>query len=299
MTDIKPMLATASTGASNRRPVRIEELAGTHVFDLKVDGVRAILYRDPEPRFVNRNGVDITHRYPEIVDTIEAGWGLAIDGEIIADDGRFETTLLRDQQEKKATIARLAKAHPCRFVAFDGPEAHGDWMRRRTWLELEAEHFSSSDRVTVTPYSDDPAFFTQVAEMGMEGVIAKRKTSRYQPGKRSTDWVKFKTVRRVTCIVAGYSPGTGSRKHFGNMTLVMLDEQHEPVEVGTVGSGFTEKQTHDLKTRLDAGELLVVEIECLNITSGRRLRHPVYKGIRSDLSPIDVTTEQLDTLPTC
>lgn len=295
---IAPMLATASTGASNRRPVRIDELAGTHVFDLKVDGVRAILYRDPDPRFVNRNGVDITHRYPEIVAQIASGTGLAIDGEIIADDGRFETTLLRDQQEKGAAIARLAKAHPCRFVAFDGPEVHGDWERRRQWLEMEVDNIDVP-RVTTTPYSDDPCFFAEVAEMGMEGVIAKRKTSRYQPGKRSTDWVKFKTVQRVTCIVTGYSPGTGSRAHFGNMTLVMLDDQHEPVEVGTVGSGFTEKQTHELKARLDAGEILVVEIEALNLTSGRRLRHPVYKGIRSDLSPIDVTTKQLDTLPTC
>jgi bifunctional non-homologous end joining protein LigD len=299
MADIKPMLATASTGASNRRPVSIGELAGTHVYDLKVDGVRAILYRDADGvRLVNRNGVDITYRYPEIVREIE-GTGLAIDGEIIADDGRFETTLLRDQQEKRATIARLSSVHPCRFIAFDGPEVHGDWERRRQWLEMELDAHFDTDRVTITPYSDDPAFFTQVAEMGMEGVIAKRKTARYQPGKRSTDWVKFKTVRRVTCIVIGYQPGTGSRQHFGNMQLAMLDADHNPVEVGTVGSGFTEKQTRDLKARLDSGELLVVEIECLNITSGRRLRHPVYKGIRSDLSPIDVTTAQLDELPTC
>ena len=298
---IAPMLATASTGAGNRQPVRIESLAGTHVFDLKVDGVRAMLYRSPDPVLINRNGVDITHKYPEIVQSIK-GAGTVLDGEIIADDGRFETTLLRDQQEKKASINRLALQHPCRFVVFDTPTGRAPWTDRRAFVEEEVEKRllprTGTDRVTVTPYSDDPAFFDQVARLGMEGVIAKRKTSRYQPGKRSPDWVKFKTVRRVTCIVIGYSPGTGSRSHFGNMRLAMLDGD-QPVEVGTVGSGFTEKQTHDLKARLDAGELLVVEIEALNVTSGRKLRHPVYKGIRSDLSPLDCVVAQLDTLPTC
>jgi bifunctional non-homologous end joining protein LigD len=292
------MLATASSGASNRRPIAIEGLEGTHVYDLKVDGVRAVLHHGPDGvRLVNRNGVDITHKYPEIVESVTKQ-GMPLDGEILADDGRFETTLLRDQQEKRAAIARLAKAHPCRFIAFDAPTAEGTWADRRGATEQEVERLAS-ERVTVTPYSMDPKWFQEVAKMGMEGVIAKRINGRYRPGKRSTDWVKFKTVRRVSCIVVGYSPGTGSRKHFGNMTLAMLDDNLDPVEVGTVGSGFTEKQTHDLKARLDAGELLVVEIEALNLTSGRRLRHPVYKGIRSDLTPMDVRTTQLDTLPTC
>lgn len=295
------MLATSSTGSSNRRPVRIEELVGTHVFDLKIDGVRAMLHRDlGNVRLVNRNGVDITHKYPEIASTITGDDGLVLDGEIVAEDGSFETTLLRDQQEKKAAITRLSRLHPCRFVVFDTPARMHTWTTRRAQIEADVERaFAGNDRVTLTPYSDDPAFFTQVAEMGMEGVIAKRKTSRYQPGKRSVDWVKFKTVRRVSALISGYSPGSGSRSHFGAIHLAMLDDNHNPVDVGRCGSGFTEHQTHELKERLDAGQILVVEIEALNLTSGGKLRHPVYRGIRSDLSPLDATIDQLATLPTC
>ena len=294
---IAPMLASPSTGSGNRQKVAIESLVGTHVFDLKVDGVRAILYRDPEPRLVNRAFVDISHKYPEIIRSIERT-GPPLDGEIMADDGRFETTLLRDQQEKRPTILRLANQHPCRFVAFDSPTVPMPWAVRRQQTTVQVKHIAS-DRVTITPYSDDPAFFDQVADLGMEGVIAKRKTSRYQPGKRSPDWVKFKTVRRVTCIISGYSPGNGSRAHLGSLHLAMLDADDNPVDVGSVGSGFTERETHELKALLDAGTILCVEIEALNLTNGRKLRHPVYKGIRSDLSPLDCTTTQLDQLPTC
>lgn len=295
--DIKPMLAVASTGASNRAPVAIETLAGTHVFDLKVDGMRAFLERSPRARLINREGVDISAKFPEIIDAIP-GDGPLLDGEIFADNNSFETTLTRERQEKQASIFRMARSHPCRFVAFDAPLAPGIWLDRRAVLEDLVTDIDT-DRVTFTPYSSDPAFFEQVRAMGMEGVIAKRKTSRYQPGKRSSDWIKFKTVRRVTAIVLGYQPGHGSRSHFGNMQLVMLDADHNPVDVGTVGSGFTEAKTHELKAMLDAGQILCVEIEALNVTSGRKLRHPVYKGIRSDLSPLDCTIDQLDTLPTC
>lgn len=298
MHNVRPMLATASTGASNRQPVAIKSLAGTHVFDLKVDGVRAILYRDPEPRLVNRNMVDITHKYPEIIASLTPGEAPALDGEIIADDGSFETTLRRDAQEKRAAIMNGSRDQPCRFIAFDMPGSPAPWERRRDMVEDQVEA-ADSNRIAITPYSDDPEFFNQAAMLGMEGVIAKRKTSRYQPGKRSPDWIKFKTVQRVTCVVIGYSPGHGSRAHFGNMHLAMLDTEHNPVQVGTVGSGFTERQTHELKALLDAGTILCVEIETLNLTSGAKLRHPVFKGIRSDLSPLDCTINQLDTLATC
>lgn len=296
-----PMLAVSSTGASGRQPVKIESLAGTHVFDLKLDGVRAMIWHDgTKIRIINRAFTDISYRYPEIVSALAGTTKLGLlDGEIIADDGRFETTLLRDQQESKSAINRLALQHPCRFVVFDAPGvAMLAWTRRRTFAE-QAVAKLGCERVSITPYSEDPGFFATVAEMGMEGVIAKRKASKYQPGRRSPDWVKFKTVRRVSCIISGYSPGQGSRAHLGAIHLVMLDQDDNPVDVGRCGSGFTERQTHELKALLDAGNVLVVEIEALNLTSGRKLRHPVYKGIRTDLSPLDCTTDQLKTLPTC
>lgn len=295
-----PMLAIASTGASGRKPVTIESLAGTHMFDLKLDGIRCWVDEDGVLR--NRMNVVVTHKYPEIVAALAEcpPWG-RLDGEIVAEDGTFETALLRDKQERGQAIARMAKQHPVRFVAFDMPTdrlASTPWWRRREALVKWGS--GAHERISVSPVSEDPAFLGQVADLGMEGVIAKRMTSPYVPGKRSMDWVKFKNTQRITCLVAGYYPGQGSRAHFGGMHLVLLDPDGvAPFHIGDVGSGFTERQTHELKDRLDNHEVLVVEIEALNVTSGRQLRFPVFRGVRSDVDPTTCTIEQLDLLATC
>ena len=281
-----PMLATATTGASNTVPISIDDLleTGEWVLDTKLDGVRAYAH---EGRLINRLGKDITYRYPEVQVESDA-W---LDGEIVALDGRFESTLLRDQQERPASIKKLAESTPCHFIAFDMPElAREPWAVRRARLENEP--------VMVTPIGDSRVLFDTAVELGMEGVIAKRMNARYQFGKRSRDWKKFKTTRRLTCLVAGYEPGNGSRAHFGAMHLALLDVGG-PVLVGRVGSGFTERDTHRLKARLDAGELLAVEVEALNVTSGRQLRHPVFRGVRTDVQPSACTIDQLDLFPTC
>lgn len=295
-----PMLAVASTGASGRPTQCIDDLVGTHMFDLKSDGIRCwaeggVLY--------NRHGVDISHKYPEIVEALaNSGPYERLDGELVARDGSFETALLRDKQEKARSIAGMVKAHPMQYVVFDVPSDRliaTPWWRRREALLQWA--LNSDERISVSPVSDQADFLDKVAALGMEGVIAKRIAGRYQPGKRSADWVKFKNTQRISCLVKGYQSGSGSRSHFGNMQLALVDERRDPpfVDVGSVGSGFTEKDTHMLKSRLDAGDVLVVEIECLNVTSGNQLRFPVYRGIRTDVRVSDCTVNQLDSLARC
>jgi bifunctional non-homologous end joining protein LigD len=149
-----------------------------------------------------------------------------------------------------------------------------------------------------TVWSDRVEIFEQCRDLGMEGVIAKRAGSLYHPGRRSPDWIKFKALHRVSCVPTAYERGEGSRSHFGAMHLAMVGPTG-PVPVGRVGTGFTEREITDLKGRIDRGELFVVEIECLNVTKGGVLRFPVYKGVRSDLSPLDATIDQLGTLPRC
>ena len=295
-----PMLAIASTGASGRPAVSIEQLVGTHQFDLKSDGVRC--WAEGGELF-NRHGVKISHKYPEIVAALAASAPYErLDGELVARDGSFETALTRDKQERPRAIAAMVKSHPMQYVVFDVPSDRlmpTPWWRRREALL----HWSQDidPRISVSPTSDQPDFIERVAALGMEGVIAKRITARYQPGKRSADWVKFKNTQRISCLVRGYQPGSGHRAHFGNMQLALIDERLDPpfVDVGSVGSGFTERDTHMLKTRLDAGEVLVVEIECLNVTSGNQLRFPVYRGIRTDVQVTDCTIAQLATLARC
>jgi bifunctional non-homologous end joining protein LigD len=293
-----PMLAIAGTGASGREKMTVEALAGTHIYDLKLDGIRCVAEGG---RLFNRNGVDITRKYPEIVAALaECADFERLDGELVALSGKFSDALQRDKQERLVSITRMAETKPMAFVAFDMPTDKllrtPYWRRREALVGWSAKGLPT--QITLSPYSDDPAWVTRVAEQGLEGVIAKRTTSRYQPGKRSADWVKFKNVHRISAMVAGYRPGSGSRSHFGNMQLVLLGEDGATfVEIGDVGTGWTDRQTHELKARLDAGETLIVEIEALNRSADNILRFPVFKGVRTDVTVLDCTVAQLAALP--
>lgn len=295
--DLRPMLATPSTGARNRVPIDIESLRDTHAFDVKLDGIRAFAHWDGHDlRLTNRNQVDITAKYPELIAAAQ-GLGsrpMVLDGEIMADDGRFESVLTRDKQSNAIAIARAAAASPVRFFAFDVPNLGPlTWEQRREILEATP----LPDRFGRTVLSRDPAFLSQTAQLGLEGVIAKRIDSTYQFGARSRSWVKFKNLHHVTCLVSGYATGTGSRAHFGAMFLTLLDEAGDPVPCGRVGTGFNARDIADLKERLDRKETLVVEIECLGVTSGQTLRMPVYRGIRTDVDTSACSVEQLSALP--
>lgn len=297
LTAIKPMLASPQGKAD------LATLAGSHVFDIKLDGVRAIaLWDGGSLTLRNRSGIDVTHRFPDIA----ASWPfpdfrevLVLDGEIVARSGSFQDTARRDKQNKPADVAKWMHQIPVDFIAFD-VLARGSDIRSRAWLDrrkvLDALEFGVEGPWTRSVYSPDPDFFQQVKSLGMEGVIAKRVRSSYRAG-RFSDWVKFKCVRSLTCVATGYEPGTGARAHFGAMFLAVIDPTGKPVSVGRVGTGMTASEITMLKGELDAGRCVVVEIECLNVSKDGSLRFPVYKGVRTDLSVADATLAQLDGIP--
>lgn len=300
--DLRPMLATPSTGSGGRAAIDINTLTGSHFFDLKMDGIRAFARWDGSTLVLtNRNGIDITHKFPELVAAAPLTFDLPVwlDGEIVCDTGRFEDTLTRDKQSSPAIIAKYATEKPVTFWAFDLPDYH-EWdnFARRDALS-RASYDWTGDRFKITPMSLNPDFLQKTRDNGLEGVIAKNIGAHYQFGARSKSWIKFKNLHRVSCLVAGYEPGTGARAHFGKMNLAMIDGTGQIVPCGSVGTGFTGKEILELKELLDKGTILVVEIECLNRTSGGTLRFPVYKGIRNDLDPLACTLDQLDALPAC
>lgn len=288
---LSPMLAISNTGSSGRNPIDVRVLLGTGggwVADTKLDGMRAWLL--PDGRILNRKGEDVTRVFPEI------SWpkGEWLDVEIMALDGNFETILRREGLVSPAKIRGAASNDPCTFVAFDMPALfEQSWDDRRDHLDRLALHH---DFETTTAYGGTH-LLDATLEMGMEGVIAKRRASRYQYGKRSADWVKHKHVKRISCIAYGYEPGNGSRAHFGAM-LIALIQDGKVVPVGKTGSGFTERQILRLKDRLDSEESFPVEIEYLNVTSGGVLRFPVYRGTRTDVAITDCTYDQITTTTT-
>jgi len=309
------MLATPSAATRSRASIDIATLTSsdTHGFEQKLDGIRVWVRYDggtTPMTITGRNGTDLSDKFPELGFGPEGGatndpWGQPwpkgpfwFDGEIVSDEG-FQVANTRS----KAPVNRAhqgARDHPCRFVAFDVPAyASLPYTARRQILftELAPENIVLDASDDVTPMD----FIERLRADGAEGVIAKRFTSLYEFGARSKSWVKFKNLHRITCIGVGYNAGTGAREEFGALNLALFNNDHSAViNIGTVGTGFSDKDLVEMKTLLDAGKHPIVEIECLNITNpGRQLRFPVYRGIRADVTIADCVESQLDTIPTC
>jgi bifunctional non-homologous end joining protein LigD len=154
------------------------------------------------------------------------------------------------------------------------------------------------------------ALFEVAAQRGLEGIVAKLRTSCYEQ-KRSREWLKIKIVRRQECVIGGYTDPRGSRENFGSLVLGLYDNKGRLIPVGQAGSGFTEQSHAQMWKRLHALETsrspffgkvesdrrvhfvkpeLVAEIRFTEWThegqSGAvRMRAPVFQGLRFDKKP--------------
>lgn len=293
---IQPMLAMPSSGASNRRAIRMADLVGRDwIAQEKVDGIRAVLYsHDGTCRVFNRSGTEITERFPEIAALRLPN--VVLDGEIVSRDGLFSTVGTRDKQTR--AFASAAKKNPCAFVAFDLLASADQRLLNfplHTRLQLLKGIIGRRRTITMVRTSTDIlSLWHDVVSEGGEGIIVKKRASAYLPGKRVSSWIKFKAVQRLTAIAIGYEPGTN--RAFGAIRLALLDGSR-PVDIGRVGTGWTQRQEGELRRRLDAGEVFPVEVEALNRTSDNALRFPVFRGERTDLTLEAASASQLASLP--
>lgn len=287
---------------------------GRHTFDIKWDGVRVLAFiEDGKVTLKNRNGVDTTGRFPEVVERLAELYPTGtrvFDGEMLCFDpatGKptFARISKRDRTGTPAKIVVLAKQMPATYVVFDLLAYDGDDLRaqplmaRLALLKTDLSRHPADGRVLLSMLTDDgAAVWNVIKTQGMEGLIAKDKLAPYRGG-RAPSWVKLKPVASVTCVVTGYTAGQGARSgKFGALTIGLLfDGVLKPW--GEVGTGFTDAALADLKPRVDAGEELVVEVEIQNVTPDGKPRFPSYKGIRTDRSIIDCCASQLDAVPVC
>jgi bifunctional non-homologous end joining protein LigD len=305
MNNFAPMLAQSMPATE----ATIERLQGTHWFDLKIDGVRGLMIiNNGTVKLQNRNAVDITYRYPELVQAALTKFGsdvrLILDGEIVVlDDGgkpSFKLTSKRDRQQRANVIASLAASMPATFMAFDLLyQDTFDW-RSAPWLAraerlaslvVEGEH-DARIRLNVGSMDGD-VMMAMVREHSLEGLVAKRIDSPYQSGRRS-QWVKIKPTITGSFLVTGTTPGTGSRQDtFGSLVLAVVHQDGKLQRVGEVGSGFKAADLRDVVATLASGSDLIVEVEFQEVTVDGALRFPVFKGIRSDLVRSDADPAQL------
>jgi bifunctional non-homologous end joining protein LigD len=293
-------------------------------FEVKWDGVRAIAYVQPgRLRLESRNLNDITETYPEVRGLIGAlGMHEAVlDGEIVAFDpaGRpsFERLQRRMHVTSPSAVRRLQRSMPVMYAMFDLLYLDGHSLMELPYRErrerLESLALSGPAwRVPTAHPGEGKLLLEATAKQGLEGIVAKRLDSRYEPGRRSGNWLKIKHIMRQELVIGGWIPGEGRRTKRIGALLMGFYENGKLRYAGRVGTGFTEKTLADLEKRLEplrrdtspfgiAPKLpresvfveprLVAEVELREWTAERVMRAPSFKGLREDKSPREVTIE--------
>ncbi len=285
-------------------------------YEIKWDGVRAIAYSEPgRIRFESRNHNDISAAYPELkaLNRALSSHSAILDGEIVSfdADGRpsFGRLQSRMHVRGESQARRLSKELPVVYVAFDLLWLDGHsltalpYVERRERLrelDLDGRSWQTPDHVV----GNGPAVLEASRERGLEGVVAKKLDSPYEPGRRSRCWLKVKNVRREDVVVGGWLPGEGRRSDRIGALLVGVPEDGRLRYCGRVGTGFTDAELARLADVLEPRDTSpfagapkpprgavwvqpshVAEVEFTEWTSDGMLRHPSYKGLREEAPP--------------
>lgn len=283
-------------------------------FEVKWDGVRVLAdTTDGALRLLSRNGRDVTATYPELAD-LAGIQGAVLDGEVVAlaaGAPSFATLAERMGVRDPARARRLASDNPVTYMVFDVLALYGVDLTRRPFRERRAtlERLGLPGRCTLSPLYDDGAVLWAVTEAhGLEGVVAKRLASPYQPGRRSPDWVKAAHRAGRTAVIGGWRPESGGSGRLGALLVGAPDAQGGLRYLGRVGSGLSARLADDLTRSLaplrqedspfaepvpaaDAAgatwcePTVLVDVAYLARTPQGRLRHPVLRGVRDDTVP--------------
>lgn len=279
------------------------------VHEFKWDGVRAIaVVTDDGLRLWSRNGNEVTAAYPELRDAPDLPAGMVLDGEVVAldADGAPSFSLLQHRMHVRdaARAQRVAAATPANLMLFDVIDDGGRSLvdmplsQRREVLE----GLVVGPRMAVPPQGDDPDVILAIAgQRGLEGLVSKRRDSRYQPGERSPDWRKVRLVREQDLVVVGWRRGRAGRSGSLGALLLASWEDDRLELAGSVGSGLKDVDLiwwQDHLTPVDeppvvdatAGDDLVwcvpehvVRVRFREWTPEGRLRQPTYRGRRTDV----------------
>lgn len=294
------------------------------IYEVKWDGMRAVVrIDDGAVRITTANGNDATRSFPELAG-LASSLGVSsavLDGEIVALDpeGRPDFGLLQNRMHvrNERAAAERATTVPTTLLLFDLLELDGNptiglpWEQRRRLLESLVEpgpHWQLSGI-----HDDGAALFEAATERGLEGIVAKRRSSRYVPGGRTKEWRKIKVRRRQEFVIGGVATGSGRLEgDIGSLLVGLHEHEGGPLRyAGRVGSGLSRALAREIADEV-AGRrrasspfeppppafdltgatyvdpIVVVEVAFAEWTGDGRLRHPSVCGRRYDVDPTAV-----------
>ena len=330
-TKVKPMLSTLVDKPFNSKD---------WVFEVKWDGVRSILFLHKKKGIIelqSRNGKSITHRYPELVkalgfttpatstSVIKCKESVVLDGEVVILDKKngvpsFQSHQRRMNVDSIKEIDNLSNEIPATYYFFDIHYLDGINLQGLSFVErrkiLSDVIPKENARIKISHFIEEKGkeVFDKTKSMGLEGLVAKYKSSTYKQGIRSRDWLKIKHIKTQDCVVIGYTRGEGNREnYFGSLLLAAFDPQIDKLRfVGHTGSGFDFVQLDEIYKKLQAMRIdkcpidyvpytnrdptwirpeLIAEIKFSDWTEEKIMRAPIFLRFREDKSPRDCFIE--------
>ena len=280
------------------------------VFEIKWDGYRAIAdLREEAPLLYSRNGISFAKKFSSIANDLRhQPYDMVLDGEIVAyDAGGKPSFQLLQQVHEHPDLALV-------YLVFDLLWLNGHDTEKLPLLqrkELLKEALKESKQIQYCEHIPEEgiAFFEQLKQLQLEGMIAKRADSAYREGYRSQDWLKVKFTNTEECIICGFTAPRGSRKKFGALILGRYLNGTLTYS-GHTGTGFNQKSLEAMYQRLKplitpespfarvpktnapvtwVQPQLVCEIKFTEITKDGIFRHPVFVGLREDKEAAEIT----------
>jgi bifunctional non-homologous end joining protein LigD len=305
--DLVPMLATEGS---------VERLKSSQwSFEGKWDGYRVLVDANRgKLNLRSRRGRDVTHEYPqfEALAADLADHHVILDGAAAALDESGVPSFGEMQNRARSTRVE--------YWAFDILHLDGRSLLRAKYSDrrrlLEALAEGGGLIVPGLLPGDGPEAMEHARKHRWEGVIAKKRDSTYQPGRRSSSWIKDKIWNTQEVVIGGWRQGEGGRSSGIGALMLGIPEDGGLHFAGRVGTGFTEKELTKLKrilkplhtdespfnTRLPTQDArgvtfvrpeLVGEVRYSERTSDGRLRQPSWRGLRPDKTPDEVVWEKM------
>ncbi len=316
---MRPMLATAADPQSAVPP------GDTWAHEVKWDGMRVLAdVADGELRLTSRTEADVTVTFPELAGLATVLADGMLDGEVVAfADGKPDFGALADRMHVRdpRRARSLAERFPVSYVVFDVLRLYGVPLlerrfddRRQTLERLELGDGTDACWQVPAVFDDGDALLEATRTSGLEGIVSKRRSSLYHPGRRSRDWVKRAHRSSQTAVVGGWRPQTGTTSTLASLLVGLPDGAGGLTYLGKVGAGIGPTASADL-TRLlaplasdtspftdpvppaDARGTrwvrpeLCVEVAHLGYGRAGRLRQPAMRGVRSDVRREDLHRE--------
>jgi bifunctional non-homologous end joining protein LigD len=325
---LKP--AAALTFISPMKATLVEEPPrhGHWLYELKFDGYRALALKSgAHVQLLSRNEKNFAEHYPEIVEGVAAldVHDAILDGEVVALQGNGVPSFqLLQGIETGATRPPLA-FYVFDVLRHDGEDLTGQPLHeRRARLEKILATAEEPVRFSASLKGEPEKLLAEIKKRGLEGLIGKARDSRYEIGRRSSNWIKLKCVHEQEFVIGGHTPPEGTRKHFGAL-LVGVHEKGELRFAGKVGTGFNTKLLEAIYRKMRAldqeecpfanlpekqqgrwvqnitpremsrchwvAPRMVCQVRFTEWTSDGKLRHPVFIGLREDKDPSEITRE--------